>query len=201
MPRSFTSGDVLRCARVRARWPPFLLYYVGPRDIAETTLKVVLAVVLTAALWVGANLLFDQAYAHWTRFNTIIGAAVGFVGYFVAEANGTLHTLIDEPVRVYRLRACSTTSPDGRREPFDVNASAVGTHRRRRARSRDVPAQRPAPAARPAPLVVVGFTAFGLLTAFALDESALAGRSTGASSWICVARRRGRCSALIGLWR
>ena len=72
----------------------FLLYYVGPRDIAETAVKVVLAVVLTAALWVGANLLFDQAYDHWTRFNTIIGVAAGFLGYFVAEANGLFRTLV-----------------------------------------------------------------------------------------------------------
>src|SRR5512144_805147 len=66
----------------------FLLYYVGPRDLAQTALKVVFAVALTAVLWVGANLLFDQTYGHWTRFNAIVGVAVGFFGYFVAEANG-----------------------------------------------------------------------------------------------------------------
>ena len=90
----------------------FLLYYVGPRDIAETTIKVALAVVLTAALWVGANLLFDQAYDHWTRFNTIIGVVAGFLGYFVAEANGLFRacstTGCGSPAR-----ACSTTSPAG----------------------------------------------------------------------------------------
>src|SRR4051794_8924132 len=78
----------------------FLLYYVGPRDIAETAVKVLLIVVLTAALWVGANLLFDQAYDHWTRFNTIIGVAAGFVGYFVAEANGLFRQLFDKRVHI-----------------------------------------------------------------------------------------------------
>src|SRR5262245_42133583 len=88
-PRRFTVGNVLR-ALVLVALVAFLLYYVGPRSIAETTLKVVFAVVLTMALWVGANLLFDQAFAHWTRFNTILGVVIGFLGYFVAEANGLL---------------------------------------------------------------------------------------------------------------
>ena len=59
-PRLFTVGNVLR-ALVFVALATFLLYYVGPRNIAETTIKVVAAVALTAALWIGANILFDQA--------------------------------------------------------------------------------------------------------------------------------------------
>ena len=50
------------------------------------------------------------------------------------------------------------------------------------------------------PLAVVGFTGFGLLTAFAIDESA-----RPSIDWAQAVdlrrRRRRRCSALIGLWR
>src|SRR6187455_891434 len=70
-----TSGGVLR-GLIFLALGTFLLYYIGPRDIAETSLKVVVAVALSFAVWIGANLLFDQAYDHWTRFNTIVGAAL-----------------------------------------------------------------------------------------------------------------------------
>src|SRR4051794_5123964 len=83
-PPRFTVATVFR-ALVFVALALFLLYYVGPRSIAETAVKVVLAVILTMALWVAANLLFDQAYAHWTRFNTLVGVTVGAVGFFVAE--------------------------------------------------------------------------------------------------------------------
>src|SRR5262245_29334012 len=98
-PSRFSAGSVMRLV-VFAALAAFLLYYVGPRDLAETTLKVALAVVLTAAVWVGANLLFDQAYDHWTRFNTIVGFVAGFAGYFVAEANGLFRSLFDDRVRI-----------------------------------------------------------------------------------------------------
>src|SRR5262245_3015814 len=78
-PPRFTSGNVTRLL-VFVALAAFLLYYVGPRNIAETALQVALVVALTVALWVGANLLFDQTYDHWTRFNTIVGALLGFIG-------------------------------------------------------------------------------------------------------------------------
>ena len=127
----------------------FLLYYVGPRNIAETSLKVALAVALTVAVWVGANLLFDQAYDHWTRFNTIVGAVLGFVGFFIAESNGSLKTLVDQPVRPV---GSGRVRHDHRMEHAAVRRqlAAVGTDRRCRPRIGDVPAQRTAAAARPA---------------------------------------------------
>jgi alpha-glucoside transport system permease protein len=168
-PPRITSGGVLRLL-VFVALAAFLLYYVGPRDISQTALKVALAVVLTAALWVGANLLFDQAYDHWTRFNTIIGAALGFLGYFVAESNGHLRTIVDNPVRPFGtglIEAITGWST----QPFDVNSllwgliggAALGL----------VMFLLSAPRQRVArlPLAVVGLAAFGLLTAFALDDS------------------------------
>src|SRR4249919_2111057 len=164
-----TSGGVLRLL-VFVALAAFLLYYVGPRDMSQTSLKVALAVVLTVALWVGANLLFDQAYDHWTRFNTIIGAALGFVGYFVADSNGSLRTIIDKPVRPFGTGLIEAVTGWSTR-PFDFNSllwgliggAALGL----------VMFLLSAPRQRVArvPLAVVGFTAFGLLTAFALDDS------------------------------
>ena len=164
-----TSGGVLRLL-VFVALAAFLLYYVGPRDLSQTSLKVALAVVVTVALWVGANLLFDQAYDHWTRFNTIIGAALGFVGYFVADSNGSLRTIIDKPVRPFGTGLIEAITGWSTR-PFDFNSllwgliggAALGL----------VMFLLSAPRQRVArlPLAVVGFTAFGLLTAFALDDS------------------------------
>ena len=165
----FTFGNLARLLALVAL-AAFLLYYVGPRDIAETALKVALAVALTVALWVGANLLFDQAYAHWTRFNTILGVVIGFVGYFIAEANGLLDTLFDDRVR-FTGQGVFDDVTGWRTQPFDINGLLWGliggcalglvmfllsAPRRQVARF---------------PLAVLGFTAFGLLTAWAVDES------------------------------
>jgi alpha-glucoside transport system permease protein len=165
----FTSGSVLRLL-VFGALAAFLLYYVGPRDISQTALKVLFAVVLTAALWVGANLLFDQAYDHWTRFNTLLGAGLGFFGYFVAESNGSLRTLIDDPVRPFGADLFDdiTGWVTG---AFDLNSllwgviggAALGLVMFLLSAPRQQLAR--------LPLAVIGFTAFGLLTSYALDDS------------------------------
>jgi ABC-type sugar transport system permease subunit len=168
-PSRFTLGNVLRLL-VFGALAAFLLYYVGPRNIAETALKVLFAVAFTAALWIGANLLFDQAYAHWTRFNTVLGAVCGFVGYFVAEASGLLRSLVDEPTSIPGQGIFDDIT-GWRTRPIDLNGLIWGiiggaalavvmfllsAPRRQIARF---------------PLAVVGFAAFGLLTAFAFDDS------------------------------
>ncbi len=91
----------------------FLLYYVGPRHIAQTTLKVVFAVALTIALWVGANLLFDQAYEHWTRFNTILGFTLGFPRLLHRRGQRLCSTRSRTTTSACRARGCSTRSPAG----------------------------------------------------------------------------------------
>ena len=142
-------GSVLRLL-VFVALAAFLLYYVGPRDIAETALKVALAVALTAALWVGANLLFDQAYDHWTRFNTIIGVA--------ARLRRLLRRRVERLAQdACRRAGAARRSGRVRRRHRLAHAAArrqrpaLGADRRRRPRVGDVPAQRPAPAARPPP--------------------------------------------------
>jgi hypothetical protein len=193
----FTVGSVSR-ALVFGALAAFLLYYVGPRDMAETAIKVLAAVALTAALWIGANLLFDQAYDHWARFNTLIGVLAGFVGYFLAEANGLLRSLFDDRVRIAGQGVFDDLT-GWRTQPFDVNgllwgvigAAALGlvmfllsAPRRQLARL---------------PLAVVGFIAFGFLTAFAFDESARP-LIDWAKLWVCVVVGAA-LFGLIGLWR
>jgi alpha-glucoside transport system permease protein len=196
-PPLLTVGNVFRFL-LFAALAVFLLYYVGPRNIAETSVKVILAVVLSAALWVGANLLFDQAYARWTRFNTILGAVIGLLGYFVLEANGLLRSLFDDRVRIFGQGVYNDVT-GWRTQPFDVNGllwALIGgaalalvmfllsAPRRQLARF---------------PLALIGFTAFGLLTAYAFDESAWPAFDW-AKLWISVAGGA-LVFGLIGLWR
>jgi len=173
----FTFSNVFRVL-VFGALAAFLLYYVGPRAIAQTTLKVIFAVALTAALWIGANLLFDQAYEHWTRFNTILGFALGFVGYFLVEANGSLDTLVDKRVHIPgqgvfdSITGWNTGSLDINGLLWGLIGASLGlvmfllsAPRQRLARL---------------PLAVVGWAAFGLLTAW--PSPIRSGRpSTGAS--------------------
>jgi alpha-glucoside transport system permease protein len=196
-PPIFTTGNILRLV-VFAALAAFLLYYVGPRDIFETALKVALAVAATAAVWVGANLLFDQAYDHWARFNTIIGAGLGFLGYFIAESNGSLKTLLDDPVRPVGtdlfddITGWVTGS-------FDMNSllwgliggAALGLVMFLLSAPRQQLAR--------LPLAVIGFTAFGLLTVFALDDSVYPGIGWGQLALGVVIGAV--VFGLIGLWR
>src|SRR5215213_478526 len=196
-PRRFTFGNVLR-AVVFIALVSFLLYYVGPRSLAETTVKVLFAVALTAALWIGANLLFEQAYAHWTRFNTILGVAVGFLGYFVAEANGLLRELFDRKI-TFAGQGLFDDVTGWRTKPLDIKGllwgliggAAMGlvmfilsVKRGRVGRL---------------PLALIGFTAFGVLTAYAIADSARP-VIDWSKLWICVAVGAA-LFGLISLWR
>src|SRR5262245_39498829 len=81
-----TGGNIFRLILLAAI-VLFLGVYVGPSDMVSTLIKVVVAVGVSAALFIAANVLFDQAYPRWTLFNVIIGAVGGFLGYFILEAN------------------------------------------------------------------------------------------------------------------
>jgi ABC-type sugar transport system permease subunit len=196
-PPRFTIGNVFRFL-IFGALAAFLLYYVGPRNIAETTVKVFLAVALTAALWIGANLLFEQAYAHWTRFNTIVGVVLGGVGYFVAEANGLFRSLFDRRVTVAGQGVFDDVT-GWRTQPLNINGllwgliggAALGLVMLLLSAPRQQLAR--------LPLAVVGFTGFGLLTAYAIDESARP-LIDWAKVWISVAVGVA-LFGLIGLWR
>ena len=196
-PSRFTFGAVLRFL-VFVALAAFLLYYVGPRDMAETTLKVALAVVLTAALWVGANLLFDQAYEHWTRFNTLVGVVAGLLGYFVAEANGLFRSLFDDRVRITGQGVFDDVL-GWRTQPFNINGllwgliggAALGLVMFLLSAPRQQLAR--------FPLAVLGFVGFGFLTAYAFDESAWP-TIDWTKLWVCVGVGAA-VFGLLGLWR
>jgi alpha-glucoside transport system permease protein len=199
LPRApiFTVNNVFRVL-VFGALAAFLLYYVGPRSIAQTTLKVAFAVALTIALWVGANLLFDQAYGHWTRFNTILGFAVGFLGYFLAEANGSLRTLTDNEVRLpgQGLFDSITGWNTGKLDFNGFLWALIGG-----AALALVMFLLSAPRQQLArlPLSVVGWVAFGLLTSFALAESVWPALDWG--KLLISAVVGAGLFALFGLWR
>ncbi len=196
-PPLFTPSNIFR-ALVFGALAAFLVYYVGPRDMVETALKVALAVAATAALWVGANVLFDQAYDHWTRFNALVGLVVGFVAFFVAESNALLRRLVDEPVRLPGQGAFETIT-GWVTQPLDLNSvlwgaiggAALGAVLFATSAVRDATARRTAAA--------VGVAAVGLLAAIALDGSA-----HPALDWATLAICAVAGAALLGLlalWR
>ena len=48
------------------------------------------AVGASAALWIGANLLFNQVRTSWTRFNALAGYAIGFLLLLLLQGNRLL---------------------------------------------------------------------------------------------------------------
>ncbi len=176
----------------------FLLYYVGPRDMAETALKVAAAVALTAVLWIGANVLFDQAYAHWTRFNTIVGVALGFVCFFVLEANGLLRSLFDKRVDFVGQGVFNDVT-GWRTEPFDINGLLWGLIGGVALGLVMFVLSAPRQQLARLPLAIVGFVAFGFLTAYAFDRSAWP-LIDWTKLWVCTGVGAA-VFGLLGLWR
>lgn len=60
--------------------------------LIDTLVLIVVAVGVSAALWVGANLLFDQARHRWTRFNVLVGFLLGFLGLLILQGNRLLRS-------------------------------------------------------------------------------------------------------------
>jgi ABC-type sugar transport system permease subunit len=56
--------------------------------IRSTIITVVIAVAACAAIWIGANLLFDQARSRWQRFNTLWFGVMGAVLGILLHGNG-----------------------------------------------------------------------------------------------------------------
>jgi drug/metabolite transporter (DMT)-like permease len=55
--------------------------------VISTLVTVIVAVGASAALWVGANLLFNQTRSHWRRFTAIAFGLVGFLLAAVLHGN------------------------------------------------------------------------------------------------------------------
>jgi ABC-type sugar transport system permease subunit len=195
--RPFALGNVVR-AIVLVALLAFLLYYVGPRSLAETTVKVLFAVALSAALWIGANLLFEQAYAHWTRFNTIVGATIGFLGYFVADANGLFRQLYDKRIR-FAGQGLFDDVTGWRTKPLDLNGLLWGLIGGAALGLVMFLLSVPRHQLGRLPLAVVGFAGFGVLTAYAIDDSA---RPVIDWSKLWISAAVGAALfGLVGLWR
>ena len=56
--------------------------------VRSTIITVVIAVGACAAIWIGANLLFDQARDRWQRFNTLWFGVLGALLAIVLHGNG-----------------------------------------------------------------------------------------------------------------
>ncbi|CAN5778132.1 hypothetical protein BH24ACT5_BH24ACT5_10190 [soil metagenome] len=64
-----------------------LVWYIGRDTVTVTIIRIAVAVGLSAALFIGANRLFDLAYDRWSLFNAIAGAALGFVTFAALAGN------------------------------------------------------------------------------------------------------------------
>ncbi len=58
--------------------------------ILSTLILIVVAVGASAALWIGANVLFNQVRSNWIRFNALAGYAVGFLLLLLLQGNRLL---------------------------------------------------------------------------------------------------------------
>ncbi|NQV07980.1 hypothetical protein HQ535_15690 [bacterium] len=55
--------------------------------LLSTVIGVVIAIGVSALLFIGANMLFDQAPRRWKAFNAIVGGAVGTLAYVLLAGN------------------------------------------------------------------------------------------------------------------
>lgn len=60
------------------------------QKLIGTLITVVVAVSISGAIWVGANLLFSQVQRRWSRFSVIAGACVGFIAGALLSGNRVL---------------------------------------------------------------------------------------------------------------
>ena len=119
---------------------------------------------------IGANLLFDQAYDRWTLFNTIVGAVIGFLGYFVARGQRAVPLAVRRP-GADRGQGCSTTHRLVT-QPFDINGWLWGLIGGAALALVMFLLSAPRQQLARLPLAVVGFTGLRRAHRFAFDESA-----------------------------
>jgi len=152
----------------------FLGIYVGPRDMTSTLLKVLVAVAISAAVFIGANLLFDQAYSRWAFFNVMVGAIGGFLFYAILECNGLFRQLYDKRVNI---------AGGG---PYDINAWLWGLIGGAAAALVLFALSAPRQQLARLPISTIGFTLFGVLTAYAFKPAARPALDW-TKLWLCVA--------------
>ncbi|MGA9279594.1 ABC transporter permease subunit [Ilumatobacter sp.] len=92
----------------------FALFLLVTESKARSTLiTVVVAVGASAALWIGANLLFNQVRNHWTRFLTLLYATVTFVITAGLSGNRAIgDNPIDDPIAKFVNRTANGIKSD-----------------------------------------------------------------------------------------
>ena len=118
-----------------------LVYYVGGRQLGETAFKILVAVGLSAALFIAANKLFDLAYPAWSAFCAACRRAVGFLGFLVLDGNHVLRDLSPRPwmwaliggVAVGAAAFLPSARPAIGGPPLRLPVAVGGVRRRRRA--------------------------------------------------------------------
>ena len=62
------------------------------QKLFDTLILIVAAVGISAGVWVGANLLFDQVHKNWVRFSALISFVGGFVVLLLVQGNRLLQS-------------------------------------------------------------------------------------------------------------
>ena len=131
-----------------------LVYFVGGQVLVETAIKIAVAVGISAGLFIAANKLFDLAYPRWALFAGLAGAGIGFIAFFVLDANRALRDLPGGPW-LWGL----------------IGAVALG--------AAGLVLNAPSTVAWKLPLSVVTFAALGVLIGLAINESTPTGARLG----------------------
>lgn len=170
-PGRWTPVSIIRTALVSAL-VILGVWYIGWDTTFSTLQKVVIAVGLSAILFVAANRLFDLAYSRWSVFNALAGFAMGFLGFMVVENNGALRSLSDRIILFEgkRVSFLGFFGPYDSLGPYDINpwlwgligGAAVGAVMFLLSAPRQQVAR--------LPLAVLGFAAIGVLAFFALKD-------------------------------
>jgi len=96
--------------RLRSAWPGMAVFalaigFLQVGKYLDTMVNVSIAVSASAAIWVGANMLFNQVTGHWERFNALAGAAIGFLLMVLLDGNGVLKPLGPGPDTIGKFLA------------------------------------------------------------------------------------------------
>ena len=91
----------------------FALFLLVTEQKARSTLvTVVVAVTASAAIWIGANLLFNQVRNHWQRFNALLYFSVTLVITSILSGNRVIGNLpADDPVTKFVNRTVNGIRP------------------------------------------------------------------------------------------
>ncbi|MFV0306307.1 MAG: carbohydrate ABC transporter permease [Desertimonas sp.] len=148
------------------------VWYIGWDTTADTLQKVIIAVGISALLFVAANRLFDLAYTRWTLFNALAGFAMGFLGFMIAENNGALRSLSDRIILFEgkRVTLLGLFGPYDSLGPYDINPWLWGLIGGMAVGAVMLVLSAPRAQLGRLPLSAIGFTAIGIVAFLALRD-------------------------------